>query len=129
MVTIEIDGQKLEAESGAMLIEVADKAGIYIPRFCYHDKLSIAANCRMCLVEVEKAPKPLPACATPVMEGMTIHTKSLIAVAAQRGTMEFLLINHPWIALFVTRVVSVSYKTPQWVTVLVLLITPTASVW
>ncbi|MBL4851224.1 MAG: (2Fe-2S)-binding protein, partial [Gammaproteobacteria bacterium] len=66
MVTIEIDGQKLEAESGTLLIEVADKAGIHIPRFCYHDKLSIAANCRMCLVEVEKAPKPLPACATPV---------------------------------------------------------------
>ncbi len=95
MVTIEIDGQKLEAESGAMLIEVADKAGIYIPRFCYHEKLSIAANCRMCLVEVEKAPKPLPACATPVMEGMTVHTKSPKALAAQRGTMEFLLINHP----------------------------------
>ncbi|NOX27914.1 MAG: NADH-quinone oxidoreductase subunit G [Gammaproteobacteria bacterium] len=95
MVTIEIDGQKLEAESGAMLIEVADKAGIHIPRFCYHDKLSIAANCRMCLVDVEKAPKPLPACATPVMDGMTIHTKSAKALAAQRGTMEFLLINHP----------------------------------
>lgn len=95
MVTIEIDGQKLEAESGAMLIEVADKAGIHIPRFCYHDKLSIAANCRMCLVEVEKAPKPLPACATPVMDGMTVHTKSPKALGAQRGTMEFLLINHP----------------------------------
>jgi len=95
MVTIEIDGIKLEAESGAMLIEVADKAGIHIPRFCYHDKLSIAANCRMCLVDVEKAPKPLPACATPVMDGMTIYTKSVKALAAQRGTMEFLLINHP----------------------------------
>lgn len=95
MVTIEIDGQKLEAESGAMLIEVADKAGIHIPRFCYHDKLSVAANCRMCLVEVEKAPKPLPACATPVMDGMTVYTKSPTALAAQRGTMEFLLINHP----------------------------------
>ncbi|MBL4851556.1 MAG: NADH-quinone oxidoreductase subunit G, partial [Gammaproteobacteria bacterium] len=92
---IEIDGQKLEAENGALLIEVADKAGIHIPRFCYHDKLSIAANCRMCLVEVEKSPKPLPACATPVMDGMTIYTKSPQALAAQRGTMEFLLINHP----------------------------------
>jgi len=95
MVTIEIDGQKLEAENGALLIEVADKAGIHIPRFCYHDKLSIAANCRMCLVEVEKAPKPLPACATPVIDGMTVYTKSPQALAAQRGTMEFLLINHP----------------------------------
>ncbi len=95
MVTIEIDGQKLEAETGQLLIEVADKAGIHIPRFCYHEKLSIAANCRMCLVDVEKAPKPLPACATPVMDGMTVHTRSPKALAAQRGTMEFLLINHP----------------------------------
>lgn len=95
MVTIEIDGRKLEAENGALLIEVADKAGIFIPRFCYHDKLSIAANCRMCLVDVEKSVKPLPACATPVVEGMKVRTKSAKALAAQRGTMEFLLINHP----------------------------------
>lgn len=78
-----------------MLIEVTDAAGIDIPRFCYHKKLSIAANCRMCLVEVEKAPKPLPACATPVMPDMIVKTQSPIALGAQKGTMEFLLINHP----------------------------------
>jgi NADH-quinone oxidoreductase subunit G len=76
-------------------MQVTDPADIYIPRFCYHDKLTVAANCRMCLVEVEKAPKPLPACATPVTEGMKVFTKSPKAVAAQRATMEFLLINHP----------------------------------
>jgi len=94
-VTIEIDGRPLQARSGAMLIEVADGAEIPIPRFCYHKKLSIAANCRMCLVEVENAPKPMPACATPVTDGMKVHTRSPKALAAQRGTMEFLLINHP----------------------------------
>jgi NADH-quinone oxidoreductase subunit G len=94
-VSIEIDGMPLQARKGAMVIEVADEAGIRIPRFCYHKKLSIAANCRMCLVEVEKAPKPLPACATPVMEGMKVFTTSPKAIAAQKGTMEFLLINHP----------------------------------
>ena len=78
-----------------MVIEATDAAGIYIPRFCYHEKLSVAANCRMCLVEVERAPKPLPACATPVMDGMKVHTRSEIAREAQKGTMEFLLINHP----------------------------------
>ncbi len=94
-INIEIDGRPLQARKGAMIIEVADEAGIYIPRFCYHHKLSIAANCRMCLVEVEKAPKPMPACATPVMDGMKVHTGSPKAIDAQRGTMEFLLINHP----------------------------------
>jgi NADH-quinone oxidoreductase subunit G len=94
-VTIEVDGRELQARPGAMLIEVTDAAGIRIPRFCYHKKLSIAANCRMCLVEVEKAPKPLPACATPVTDGMKVHTRSPKALAAQKGTMEFLLINHP----------------------------------
>ena len=78
-----------------MVIQAADAAGIYIPHFCYHKKLSVAANCRMCLVEVEKAPKPLPACATPVMDGMVVRTHSEFAVTAQKGTMEFLLINHP----------------------------------
>lgn len=95
MATIEIDGKSLEVEDGSMIIEAADAAGITIPRFCYHDKLSIAANCRMCLVEVEKAPKPLPACATPVADGMKISTASELAIEAQNGTMEFLLINHP----------------------------------
>ncbi len=95
LVTIEVDGKMLQARKGAMLIEVTDSANIYIPRFCYHEKLSVAANCRMCLVEVEKAPKPLPACATPVMDGMKVKTRSSIALDAQRSTMEFLLINHP----------------------------------
>ncbi len=95
LVTIEIDGKKVQARSGAMVIEAADELGIRIPRFCYHKKLSIAANCRMCLVEVEKAAKPLPACATPVTEGMRIFTKSRKALDAQKAVMEFLLINHP----------------------------------
>ncbi|MGF1546490.1 MAG: NADH-quinone oxidoreductase subunit NuoG [Thiotrichales bacterium] len=94
-VTIVIDDREIEARPGSMLIEAADAAGIRIPRFCYHKKLSVAANCRMCLVEVEKAPKPLPACATPVTKGMKVYTRSPKALAAQRGTMEFLLINHP----------------------------------
>jgi NADH-quinone oxidoreductase subunit G len=94
-VTIEINGISLEAEAGDMLIDVADNAGIVIPRFCYHKKLSVAANCRMCLVEVEKAPKPLPACATPVMDGMKVQTQSAKALDSQRSVMEFLLINHP----------------------------------
>jgi len=95
MVNIEIDGKQLQAREGAMLIEAADEAGIYIPRFCYHKKLSIAANCRMCLIEVEKVGKALPACATPVTDGMKIFTRSPKAIAAQKGVMEFLLINHP----------------------------------
>ena len=94
-VTIEVDGREIPARKGAMLIEATDAAGIYIPRFCYHKHLSVAANCRMCLVDVERAPKPLPACATPVMEGMKVSTTSERAVGAQRSTMEFLLINHP----------------------------------
>jgi NADH-quinone oxidoreductase subunit G len=94
-VNIEVNGVPLKARKGQMIMQATDPANIYIPRFCYHDKLSVAANCRMCLVEVEKAPKPLPACATPVMEGMKVFTKSPKAVAAQRATMEFLLINHP----------------------------------
>ncbi|MDQ7015204.1 MAG: NADH-quinone oxidoreductase subunit NuoG [Gammaproteobacteria bacterium] len=95
LVEIQVDGQALKAPRGALLIDITDANGIDIPRFCYHKKLSVAANCRMCLVEVEKAPKPLPACATQVMEGMVVHTRSAKAIAAQKGTMEFLLINHP----------------------------------
>ena len=94
-VNIEVDGQPVEAKKGEMVIQATDRMGAYIPRFCYHEKLSIAANCRMCLVEVEKAPKPLPACATPVGEGMKIFTRSPKAISAQKATMEFLLINHP----------------------------------
>ena len=95
LVNIEVDGVPLKAKKGAMIMQVTDPVGMYIPRFCYHEKLSVAANCRMCLVEVEKAPKPQPACATPVMEGMKVFTKSPRAIAAQKATMEFLLINHP----------------------------------
>ncbi len=95
MVELEIDGVKVEVAEGSMLITAAEKAGSYVPHFCYHKKLSIAANCRMCLVDVEKAPKPLPACATPVSPGMIVRTKSEKAVNAQKSVMEFLLINHP----------------------------------
>jgi NADH-quinone oxidoreductase subunit G len=95
MINIEIDGKQIQTENGSTVIEAAHQAGIAIPHFCYHKKLSIAANCRMCLVQVEKAPKPLPACATPVTEGMKVHTRSEMAVKAQKGVMEFLLINHP----------------------------------
>lgn len=95
MVKIEINGKEIEARSGAMLIEIADELGIEIPRFCYHKKLSVVASCRMCLVEVEKMAKPMPACATPISEGMKIWTESPKAIAAQRNVMEFLLINHP----------------------------------
>lgn len=95
MVTITVDGQEIQAPKGAMLIEVTDAKNIKVPRFCYHKKLTVAANCRMCLVEVEKAPKPLPACATPVMEGMVVRTQSQVAKDAQKSVMEFLLINHP----------------------------------
>lgn len=92
---LELDGKSINAEPGSTILEVALKEGKYIPHFCYHKKLSIAANCRMCLVEVEKSPKPLPACATPITEGMKIHTSSKMAIEAQNGVMEFLLINHP----------------------------------
>jgi NADH-quinone oxidoreductase subunit G len=95
MVTIEVDGKPVQAKKGQMLIVATDAIGAYVPRFCYHDKLSIAANCRMCLVEVEKVGKPLPACATPVADGMKVFTKSPKAISAQKATMEFLLINHP----------------------------------
>jgi NADH-quinone oxidoreductase subunit G len=95
MVEIEIDGKKVEVPPGSMVMDAANKLGTYIPHFCYHKKLSIAANCRMCLVEVEKAPKPLPACATPVSAGMIVRSNSDKAVQAQKSVMEFLLINHP----------------------------------
>ncbi|HEX4377280.1 MAG TPA: NADH-quinone oxidoreductase subunit NuoG [Steroidobacteraceae bacterium] len=94
-VDIEVDGKPVKAVKGENIIRATDREGIYIPRFCYHDKLPVAANCRMCLVEVEKAPKPLPACATPVAPGMKLFTKSPKAIGAQRAVMEFLLINHP----------------------------------
>jgi NADH-quinone oxidoreductase subunit G len=95
MVEIELDGKKVEVPAGSMVMHAAEKAGTYVPHFCYHKKLSIAANCRMCLVDVEKAPKPMPACATPVTQGMIVRTKSDKAIKAQQSVMEFLLINHP----------------------------------
>ena len=95
MIEIELDGNKVEVQEGCMIMHAAEKAGTYIPHFCYHKKLSIAANCRMCLVDVEKAPKPMPACATPVTQGMVVRTKSEKAIKAQKSVMEFLLINHP----------------------------------
>ena len=95
MIEIELDGKKVSVPQGSMVMHAAEAIGLYVPHFCYHKKLSIAANCRMCLVEVEKAPKPMPACATPVTQGMVVHTKSPKAIVAQKGVMEFLLINHP----------------------------------
>ncbi len=95
MVEIELDGKKVDIIEGSMIMHAAEKAGTYIPHFCYHKKLSIAANCRMCLVDVEKMPKPMPACATPVSQGMIVRTKSAKAIKAQQSVMEFLLINHP----------------------------------
>ena len=95
MIEIELDGKKVEIAEGSMVMHAAEKAGTYIPHFCYHKKLSIAANCRMCLVDVEKMPKPMPACATPVTQGMIVRTKSDKAIKAQQSVMEFLLINHP----------------------------------
>src|SRR5450432_911409 len=95
MLKIEVDGRPLEVAQGATVMDATNQLGIYVPHFCYHKKLSIAANCRMCLVQVEKAPKPLPACATPVSDGMKVWTHSESAVTAQQGVMEFLLINHP----------------------------------
>jgi NADH-quinone oxidoreductase subunit G len=95
MIEIDLDGQKVSVPEGSMVMHAADVAGTYIPHFCYHKKLTIAANCRMCLVDIEKAPKPMPACATPVTQGMIVRTKSDKALNAQQGVMEFLLINHP----------------------------------
>ena len=128
-ITIEVDGKALEAQPGQMLIEVTDAAGISVPRFCYHKHLSAAANCRMCLVEVEKAPKPLPACATPVMDGMKVYTRSPLARQAQKGTMEFLLINHPLDCPICDQAVSASCRTSRWATVATSRALPSASAW
>ena len=95
MADIDIDGKKVTVPDGSVVMQAADAAGIYVPHFCYHKKLSIAANCRMCLVDIEKMPKPMPACATPVSNGMVVRTKSDKALKAQQSVMEFLLINHP----------------------------------
>ena len=121
MIEIEIDGKKCSVADGSTIIEAADSADVYIPRFCYHKKLSIAANCRMCLVEVEGARKTLPACATPVTDGMKVKTASKAALKSQKQVMEFLLINHPLDCPICDQGVSVSYKIYQWVLVAVLL--------
>ena len=110
MINLEIDGKQVQVENGSTVMEAANKLGVFVPHFCYHKKLSIAANCRMCLVQVEKAPKPLPACATPATEGMKVQTSSEYAKKAQEGVMEFLLINIHWIARFAIRVVSASCR-------------------
>src|SRR5438874_2094910 len=94
-IKLNIDGREVTVDNGATVMDAATKLGIFVPHFCYHKKLTIAANCRMCLVDVEKAPKPMPACATPVTAGMIVRTASAKAVQAQKGVMEFLLINHP----------------------------------
>ena len=95
MVEIELDGKKVQVREGSMIMDAANLSGTYIPHFCYHKKLSIAANCRMCLVDIEKSAKPLPACATPVSQGMVVRTNSIKATSAQKDVMQFLLINHP----------------------------------
>ena len=95
MLKVIVDGTEVEVAHGSTVMDATNKLGVYVPHFCYHKKLSIAANCRMCLVDVEKAPKPMPACATPVTNGMIVRTKSDKAVRAQQSVMEFLLINHP----------------------------------
>ena len=108
-----IDGIEVEVDPAMTIIQAAEVAGVEIPRFCYHERLTIAGNCRMCLVQVEKAPKPLPACATPVTNGMKVFTHSELAVSAQKGVMEFLLINHP-IAQFVIRQANVICRIRPW---------------
>ncbi len=95
MIQLQVDGKPVEVKEGSMVMDAANQLGIYVPHFCYHKKLTIAANCRMCLVDIEKAPKPMPACATPVTAGMIVRTASEKAIQAQKGVMEFLLINHP----------------------------------
>ena len=95
MPTLTIDGQEIEVEQNTTVLQAAEELGIQIPRFCYHDRLSIAGNCRMCLVEMEKAPKPIASCAMPVGDGMVIRTNSEVAIKARKGAMEYLLIKHP----------------------------------
>ena len=129
MIEIELDGQKVQVTEGSMIMHAADKAGSYIPHFCYHKKLSIAANCRMCLVQVEKAPKPLPACATPATEGMKVQTHSDMAITAQKGVMEFLLINHPLDCPICDQAASASCRTSPWATVAALRATRKKSAW
>ena len=129
MVELTVDGNKVEVPEGSMVMHAAQKIGLYVPHFCYHKKLSIAANCRMCLVEVEKAPKALPACATPVTNGMVVHTCSEKARAAQQSVMEFLLINHRWIARSAIRAASASCRIWPWAMAALPRVTRKRSAW
>ena len=119
MPTITIDNKKVEFENGMTVMQACELAGAEIPRFCYHEKLSIAGNCRMCLVEMEKAPKPIASCAMPAGEGMVIKTNTDTVQKARKGVMEFLLINHPWIVQFVTKAESVICKIRRCIMVLI----------
>jgi predicted molibdopterin-dependent oxidoreductase YjgC len=116
MARLEIDGRDVEVPQGATVMDAANKLGIYVPHFCYHKKLSIAANCRMCLVEIEKAPKPLPACATPAADGMKVQTHSAGAKKAQNGVMEFCLSITRSTARSATRGANASCRTSRWAT-------------
>ena len=127
MIEIELDGKKVEISEGSMVMHAADKAGTYIPHFCYHKKLSIAANCRMCLVDVEKMPKPMPACATPVTQGMIVRTKSDKAIKAQKSVMEFCSSTTRSTAPSATRAASASCKTWLWATAVRHRVTPKKS--
>lgn len=110
MPKIIIDGKEIEFKQGQTIIEAAKDHGIEIPHFCWHPKLSVSGNCRMCLVEVEKMPKLVIACATVASDGMVVHTESPKAIAARNAVMEFLLINHPWIVPFVTKLVNANFR-------------------
>src|SRR6185503_8633094 len=129
MVEIELDGAKVSVTEGSMVMHAADAAGVYVPHFCYHKKLTIAANCRMCLVDIEKAPKPMPACATPVTQGMIVRTKSDKAIKAQKSVMAFLLINHPLDCPICDQAASASCRTWRSAMAAVRHATPKKSAW
>src|SRR6516225_7230946 len=114
MVKLTIDGREVEVPSGTTILQACQHAGVEVAHFCYHERLAIAGNCRMCLVEVEKSPKPIASCAMPAADGMVVHTKSAKAVKAQKGVMEFLLINHPLDCPICDRVASAICRTRRW---------------
>ena len=118
LINIKINNKEIQVDKNLTVMQACEIAGEEIPRFCYHDKLSIAGNCRMCLVEIEKAPKLVSSCTMPLMDGMSIITNSDKVKAGRKGVMEFLLINHPWIVQFVIKVESVIFKIKQCITVL-----------
>lgn len=114
MPTLTIDGTEVTVEPGTTVLQACEEVGVEVPRFCYHERLSIAGNCRMCLVDMEKAPKPIASCAMPAGDGMVIHTNTERVKKAREGVMEFLLINHPLIVQFATRAVNVTFRIRQW---------------